>query len=240
MIQFIVLDDKKEFRKRVKDIIDVVMAKEDISYKCIEFEKYNSNFEKVILDKAKSKIYIMDIEIPDSKSGIDISRKIRETDWDSIIVLLTSHSELAYEVLKAQIMILDFISKYNNWEQNLKQVIKKSLLKVDKKKVINFKTNGIHHRIYIDDILYIEKDPVERKCHIKTTYSSFPINKSLNEMVKEVDERFYQSHRSCIVNTERIRRVNFKEGIICFDDGSKCDLLSREKKKGLKKYVGVD
>ena len=69
----------------------------------------------------------MDIEIKDSISGIDIARKIRKDDWDSIIIFVTSHNELGYQALKAQIMLLDFISKYDDFENNFVLTIKKAI-----------------------------------------------------------------------------------------------------------------
>lgn len=239
MIKFIIYDDEKEFRTKYENVILSIMAGRSENYETLSFEKYDSEFEKIILDNSTPKIYIMDIEVPKYKSGIDVSKKIRETDWNSTIILVTAHVELSYEVLKAQIMILDFISKYSNCELNLKQAIKKSLTKVGKKNVITFQTAGIQHRIFLDDILFIEKMPVDRKCIIKTTYSSFVVSKNLNEIINDVDSRFYQTHRSCIVNTDRISKIDSKELIIYFDNSESTNLLSRDKKKGLKQYASM-
>src|SRR5574344_1502525 len=177
MVRFVVLDDAKEFRKKVVNVIDTTMCSSDINYEIFEFEKYTKEFSDLINDTSIPKIYILDIEIPRSKSGIDISRKIREKDWESVIVLVTSHNELFYDAIKAQIMIMDFVSKFNNCEITLKQIIKKSINKLNKRKVLNFKEAGINHRVFIDDILYIEKDTVDRKCIIYTPYSTFAVNK---------------------------------------------------------------
>ena len=240
MIRFIVLDDAKEFRKKVVNVINTTMCSSDVHYTTYEFDRYNEDFEELIYDNSIPKIYILDIEIPKSKSGIDISRKIREKDWNSVIVLVTSHSELFYDAIKAQIMIMDFVSKFSNCELALKQIIKKSVNKLSKQKVLSFKEAGISHRVFVDDILYVEKDTIDRKCIINTTYSTFAVNKTLVEMNNLLDDRFYQSHRSCIVNTERIRSIDTKNSIIYFDNGMQTDLLSRDKKKGLKEYVKLD
>ena len=79
-------------------------------------------------------IYILDIEIPDSISGIDIARKIRKKDWNSIIIFVTSHVEMGYEALKAQIMLLDFICKQNDCSNSLIKTLKKAINKVNDKK----------------------------------------------------------------------------------------------------------
>ena len=174
----------------------------------------------------------------DDVSGIDIARKIRNNDWESIIIFITSHNELGYQALKAQIMLLDFISKYDDYERNLELVIKKAISMINSQKTMTFNSDGISYVIHLNDILYVVKDTIDRKCIIKTTYTEIEVNRSLNYFVDNLDKRFYMSHRSCIVNTERIDKVDWKNNIIYFNNGDSIDLISRDKKRGFKEYVG--
>ncbi len=240
MINFIVYDDEKKFRDNITTAINKVMMKNDVDYEIKEFEKYNQTFENIIEDDISSKIYLLDIEVEGSLSGIDIARKIRQKDWNSIIIMVTSHNELSYEALKAQIMLLDFISKFDNCKTNLEEVINLAVKKVDNKKVIVLAMNNTTYRIYLDDVNYIIKDTVDRKCIIHTTYNSISVNKSLNEVMGMLDQRFFMSHRGCIVNLEKISSVDWTNSIIYFENGDSIDMLSRDKKKELKSYVGVD
>lgn len=237
-MEFVICDDEKLFRSTIKKVIDKLLINSDDYYHVSEFEKFDSSFKKLINNK-QSKIYILDIEIKDSISGIDIAREIRKKDWDSIILLVTSHNELGYQALKAQIMLLDFISKYDNCEKNLEQALRKAISQLGNKKAIKFESDGVSYIIHLDDIVYIVKDTVERKCVIKTTYNEIVVNKTLNYMLENLDERFYLSHRSCIINTDKIRNVDWKNSIIKFDTDDSIELLARDKKKGLKKYVGA-
>lgn len=236
-VEFIICDDEKIFRGSIKRIIEKIMIKNDEDYHIREFEKYDTNFEQTIIEK-KPKIYILDIEIKNSISGIDIARKIRKNDWESIIILVTSHNELGFQALKAQIMLLDFISKYDNLDKNVEKTIKKAISLINSKKTINFIHDRISYIVHIKDILYVEKDSIERKCIIKTNYNDIYINKTLTNLLEELDDRFYQSHRSCLINTERIHKIDWGNNIIHFDNGDYIDLLARNKKKGLKEYVG--
>lgn len=235
-MEFVVCDDEKLFRDKIKSIIDKLFISNDEYYHITEYSKFNSAFKKTISDGV-SKIYILDIEIKDSISGIDIARQIRKSDWESIIIMVTSHSELGYEALKAQIMLLDFISKYDNYEKNLESTIRKAMLQVNNKKTLKLLSDGISYIIHLDDILYIVKEPVDKKCTIKTTYNSIVVNKNLNSIIEQLDSRFYLTHRSCIVNTDKIRSIDWKNNIICFEGEKLVDLISRDKKKGLKEHV---
>jgi len=235
-MEFVVCDDEKTFREKIVKVINKSFINNDDDYHIYEFEKYNKDLETII-KKNTPKIYILDIEMNNSISGIDIARKIRRNDWESVIILVTSHSELGYQALKAQIMLLDFISKYDDCEKNLEQTINKALKLVKKKKAINFEADGISYVIFLNDILYIERDTVDRKCSIKTLYTNISINKNLCDIEKELDKEFYMCHRSCIVNTSNISKIDWKKNIIYFKNGSSIDLISRNKRKGLKEYV---
>lgn len=240
MISFAVCDDEKEFRRKVVKSIDKLFMKNSIDYTIKEFSGYDSNLEDFIYQPITSKIYVLDIEMNNGISGIDIARKIRKNDWNSIIIMVTSHADLGYDALKAQIMLLAFISKYDECEKNLNSVLKKAITMIGNKKVLMFETNGISHRIYLDDILYVTKDTVDRKCIIKTTYSEFAANRTMNQMIEELDGRFFLSHRSCLVNTDKIKKIDWKQNIIYFDQNECIDLLARDKRKGLKEFVSIN
>lgn len=236
MIKFVVYDDEEVFRSNVVNSINKVVDKNKIDYTIEEFSKYNSRMQKVI-DEDCSKIYILDIEIPNGLSGIDVARKIRENDWNSIIMLVTSHVDMGYDALKAQIMLLDFISKYNDCNRNLEKTVKKAMLKINNKKVLIFESNDITYKVYTDDIVYIIKDTIDRKCVIKTVYNEVIINENISTLFDMLDSRFYMTHRSCIINTEKIDRVDWKNNIIYFKNGFNTDYLSRDRKKDFKAYV---
>ena len=236
-MEFVICDDEKLFRNKIHKVIDKIYMNNDEYYHVTEFTNFNNSFLKLIKD-GSPKIYILDIEMKDDVSGIDIARKIRNNDWESIIIFITSHNELGYQALKAQIMLLDFISKYDDYERNLELVIKKAISMINSQKTMTFNSDGISYVIHLNDILYVVKDTIDRKCIIKTTYTEIEVNRSLKYFVDNLDKRFYMSHRSCIVNTERIDKVDWKNNIIYFNNGDSIDLISRDKKRGFKEYVG--
>ena len=238
MIEFVIYDDQKEFCQKVEDTVEKVLEDSESEHTVRTFTSYNEEFEDIINQNMASKIYILDIDVPNSVSGIDVARQIRKKDWDSIIILVTAHVEYGYEALKAQIMLLDFICKQNDCDNNLVKTLKKAIHKIDDKKVLVFEFNGMTNRVYTDDILYIKRDSIDRKCIIQTTYNQIFVNRNLSDFIDELDSRFYLSHRSCLVNTEKIKTVDWRSNIIYFDNNEYTDYLAREKRKGLKEYVG--
>jgi len=234
MVHFVVCDDNKTIREKVANIIDKVMMKNQLAYKTHLFAEYDEAFYKILKFKNSSKIYILDIETKNS-SGIDVARKIREKDVDSIIIFLTSHDELGYTILKSEFLFLSFICKFDNYESKLESAIKKALNILGKKNIIRFEDQGALYTIPANDILYITRDSIERKCVINTDYAQFKINKTLTEMLNMIDGRFKKSHRACIVNMDRARVIEHYKRRIIFDNGTSTDLVATSFKKEMGK-----
>ena len=91
------------------------------------------------------------------------------------------------------------------------------------------------YRFYIQDILYIEY--VDRKSKIYTNYMTASFNISLSELKNMLDDDFMYSHKACLVNTEKIKKIDKKEKIIYFDDGFSTNLLSQKYSKELIYYL---
>ena len=225
MINFIVCDDDKKYLKMVKDIIDKYMMKNQLDYKTHLFSDYDDDFMQKVNSKLPFKIYILDIETK-TRSGIDVARIIRHKDIDSIIIFLTGHEELGHLVIKDDFMFLSFINKFDSCEQRLAKALHKALKVLKIRPQIRFKDNGVSYTLALDDILYITRDSVDRKCSIKTDDLEFRVGKTLNAMLELLNANFVQTHRSCIVNTMRVAALNKKKKLITFDNGEVIDLLS--------------
>lgn len=236
MLHFIVCDDNVVIREKINKIITKLMLPTDVEYKTIFFSQYDKQFFQTINKKVGKKIYILDIEVG-TYSGIDIARKIRERDWESIIIILTAHYELAYDSFKKRLMLLDFISKFDDYQTGMYEALQLAIKILGDEKQISFKIGHTIHKIYFNDILYITKDENKRNVFIKTLNNEYAPTLSLNKIFEKLGNEFVKTHRACIVNKNHVASVDFKNNIITFDDGSKIDLLSRNYKKEVKKYV---
>lgn len=232
MINFIICDDDKKYRNLVEKIVTSYMMKNELEYKIHMFKDYNKDFLKIVEEKLSFKIYILDIETP-TRSGIDIARIIRNKDIDSVLIFLTGHQELSQIVIKNEFLFLSFINKFDNCEEHLKKTLNKALKILKQRKTVKFKDGGVTYTISLDDILYITKDSVERKCIIKTDYTTFKIGKTLIEIKKMLTNNFIQTHRACIVNKTRIVSYNKSKKLIMFDNGETIDLVSYKYEKEL-------
>lgn len=232
MVNVIICDDNDKDRANVLEVVDSFMKKNKIDYKTHCYNDYNKKFYDIIDSKVPYKIYLLDIETP-SASGIDIARKIRTKDVDSVICFLTVHEELGSVILKNDLMFLSFINKFDNMKTRLNNSLKKALELLKHKRVIKFTDRNIVYTINIDDILYLTKESYERKTVIKTDYTEFKVSKTLTELVAMLDDRFVQTHRSCFINEDRKVSIDRANRIILFDNGETTDLLSDRYRKEL-------
>ena len=233
MFNIIVCDDDIATLKQIVNIIDKYMKRNKIKYNKYIFNDYNSSFMDIVKKRLPFKIYILDIETP-SRSGIDVAREIRLNDLDSVIIFLTGHEELGGLILKNDLMFLSFINKFDNCEERLCKALRKSFDILHKKQVIKIVDGMNTYILNLNDILYFYKDSYERKTVIHLDYAEYKVNSSLQDILKLVDDRFEQTHRSCITNMSRVSRIDKKNKIIYFDNNEHTDLLSDKYKKELK------
>ena len=214
MINFIICDDVQKYREMAERVIDSYMMKNKLEYKTHIFKDYDSKFMEIVESRLSFKVYILDIEAP-TKSGIDIARIIRTKDVDSVLIFLTGHQELGQVVMKNDFLFLSFINKFDNCEQRLKNSIDKALQVFKVKSVVRFKDNGIVYAIPQNDILYITRDSVDRKCIIVTDYNEEMVNNN-----------FVKTHRACLMNSKRILSFSKSQKQVIFDNGMISDLVS--------------
>lgn len=229
MLEFVVCDDEKLMVGRIKDVIKNTIK--DCKYSVTTFNDYNESFKKYVADNKNSVIYILDIEMP-SESGISMAKYIRNIDKKSIIIIVTSHHESADEIYKSRLNILTFVSKYDRCLVNLALAVEDSITYLcEDYDVIRFSDLNNSYSIGANDILYINKDG--RKTIIKTSNKEYGVYLSLNTLFGLLPSYFKQSHRSCIINMNRVTKINFTKKTISFDNGLTIDYIGDKYKKEL-------
>lgn len=239
MLRFITCDDKKEDLERTVLAIRKVMMPYDYDYKIDKFTRYDEEFEKLVKSKGDQKIYILDIELP-KVSGLEIASEIRESgDWESMIVFVSVHPECKDDIFFSRLMALDFISKFSNYEKRLEETLRKILEIYEINTVLNFSFDYITYRVPANKILYIEKVTGDKKCVIVSEDGKkYEVISTLKQLLRKLNSDFYQSHKSCLVNTKKIKQVDYIDNSITFINDETTKLLSERCKKGLKEYVG--
>lgn len=236
MLKFIIRDDNEQVCENVTNIINSTLMPLDLEYRINKFNSFDSEFQKIINDSSDEKIYILDIELP-KISGLEIASNIRKHDWKSVIIFLTSHNECKNDVFSERLMVLDYISKFKNYNERLKKDIKLALDTFNKKPILIFKFCNITYRIPYDEILYIESS-IGKKCTIVTeSGKKIQLLSSLKKLLTKLGPSFFLSHKSCIINVSKIANIDLTENTVTFTNGTKEVLISNRSRKALEAYV---
>ena len=229
MVKFIVVEDKKENQEKIKKVLVKIGIQINQEYDVKYYEGNNEELAKEIEDTSIRKVYIMDIELDNSISGIEIAEKIREEDWDSEIIFVTSHDKLFEKVHRDVLEVFDFIERFIDMESRLEKDILRIIKKKYDKKTLELKGNNIEVELHLKNILYIEKE--ERKSVIHAYGNTFKTSLTLEKLQERLDQRFIRTHKGCIANKEHIVEKNYGAGYFLLDTGEKVNLLSKRYRK---------
>ena len=231
MIKFVVVEDDKSQQEKVKGVIDKVKFKTNEETETVFFSKYTKILQNIIKDNSIHKIFIMDIELENNTSGIQIAKYIRENDWDSEIIFTTSHDKMFETVYRNIYQVFDFIEKYHDMSKRLEEDINIILRKNFDNKMLTYSNRLFDLKVYYRSILYIYREKDERKLVIVTDTNIFKIGLTIPEMLELLDERFKQCHRSCIVNVDRVQKFNWNNNSFLLDNKEEIPMLSKKFKK---------
>ena len=233
MIRFVIVEDDQNNTKRIKDIINNEKYKTYLEVKTYDFKGYSEELLNIINNHDIRTVYILDIELENSKSGIEIASLIRENDWDSEIIFITNHEKMFETAHRNVYNVFDFIEKYHDLEQRLTEDIKLILSKQNDKKMFSYKGRNVDLHLYLQSIKYIYRDKEDRKVIIVTESSKYAVSLGVKEILELLDNRFKMVHRSCIVNTDLVSLYDWNNSKIIMKDGSEVEYLSKKFKKEL-------
>lgn len=238
MINFIIYEDKELIRKKYIKIIDKFMGYNDVSYKIHQFANYGNELQAFIQNNTGYNIYILDIEVP-GKSGLDLAREIRSSgDSESQLLVVSAHKELLENNFVNRSLVLNFISKYDNCEENLLSALSSAYTNLTRHKAFVFKIDGEIYRVPYNDIYYFETDTELGHVNLYTKTKKLIVKKTISSILSDLqDIRFMKTHKSCIVNLYNIEKVDLSELIIYFPNGKNTNLLSRNYKKELQERL---
>lgn len=198
----IIVDDESPARRELAYFINnfssiKILEEFDDGIKAMEYIQSN-----------EPDILFLDINMP-KLDGITLSKVIKNFKKRPMIIFITAHREYAVEAFELE--AFDYILKPYSESR-----IVNTLLRLDKCSNINSNNNSINKItlwkddklmvININDIYYCEAH--EREVHIYTKDNKFILVSSISDFLKKLpDTNFFRSHRSYIVNLEKVCEI---------------------------------
>ena len=199
-VNFAICDDSVVDSNYVKEL--VTQWANDKKYQ-VSIDVFSSA-EAFIFNYVENKEYdvlLLDIEMG-NMDGVTLARQIRKSNKSVQIVFITGYSDYIAEGYDVE--ALHYLMKPLNKEK-LYDVLDRAVNKMmqnEKHLVLNTFDEMI--RIPLHEIIYIDVDRNYVTVHSNKDYT---VKKTLAEIEKELDERFFRIGRSAIVNLKYISRV---------------------------------
>jgi two-component system, LytTR family, response regulator len=149
-------------------------------------------------------IIFLDINMPHI-SGISLSKMIPKSVQ---IIFTTAHSQYAVESYEVE--AVDYLLKpisLDRFTQAVSKVLKKKVLKNENQaNAISVKSGFETFRIAIDEILFLEKDGNYITYHCEN--EKIIGRETIQQAIEKLPENFIQTHKSFIVNLDKIKRYD--------------------------------
>lgn len=230
-MRIVVIEDDEKIQKQIDKIIKEFSFENECDTDTLFFNRYDKNLKEEILSVQYPKVYITDIELKNSISGIEIAKKIRTVDWDSEIIFITSHDSMFEQVHRNLLEVFEFIEKFQDFEKRLKRDLKMIYRQKNDKKVLRIAGKKVSVELYMKNITHVIREKEDRKVVIHTNNDvEFRVNATLQEIKDQLDNRFVQTHKSCLVNKDFIVLKNYSQGYMDLSTGLRLYYLSRNYK----------
>ena len=227
MISIAICDDSLQDAARLRGLCESFSSACEIEYSVFtDAEEFLSEHQKAQFD-----IVFLDVEMP-SQSGLDVGKKIRAANNQTIIIFSTSYPQYAIEGYNCEAFqyLLKPVSK-EKLETTLRCAIRKISILHQYHCV---KTKFAVQQIPISEILFIEYCRKHIIYHtknnlIETTGRFSDVNDELQKY------GFYQSHQGYIVNLAKIKSIQGYSVIL--EDNSSVLVSVRKKSSVLLAYA---
>lgn len=154
--------------------------------------------------------FFLDIQLEDY-SGLELAKKIREVDCYKFtpIIFITAMYSRELEAFR-NIHCYDYIIKPFSEEEITRvfqEVITNGIIPEKVKPIIKIKEKGYTYILNQEDLIYIESR--NRKLFVKTIYEEMDISsQTLAKFSEELADNFIQCHKSFIVNTSFVTKID--------------------------------
>lgn len=247
MIKSVIIDDQESYRKKLRNIIDSVLA--DKVEVLAEAGNIAEGME--IIMKHNPDLVFLDIEMPGG-TGFDLLEKMGNIKFD--VIFTTAHQDFAIRAIKFS--ALDYLVKPVDADELMKAVLKHEgkrnqsdsnrQLEVLFQNLKNMNsTSNLIGLPTMNGLTFIKLQDIVR-CNSDVNYTVFyladkskiTVSRTLKEVESMLTEsNFMRVHDSHLINFSHIRKyVKGDGGIAIMSDGAEVD-ISRRKKEEFKKRL---
>ena len=231
MERIAIVDDDRVFNRKIRSIVERVVSDFHI---CVEmmcfYEARTLLYE--LEDGGDFDIYLLDIELPEM-NGMELARKIRETNQNAVLIFVTSYSKFAiegYDVNAYQYIMKENVEK--KLPMVLTEIVKRKYSE-DESEFYRIETNFRQEKFKIRDIVRFYKE--EKNVKFVTKDKIYQQRISVAEVLDKLSkDEFVPITRGNVVNLRFVRGLGKFE--VRLENGE-CLKVSQANLANLKKQI---
>ena len=199
--KFLVVDDEHLARSRLKELVLRIRPNAEV------FESSNGEDAIHQFETHKPKLVLVDIRMP-GIGGIELAYHLSSVDDPPAVIFTTAHNEYALQAFDAN--AIDYLLKPIQLER-LQRALQKAepltehqseILKQgeDQRTHISVREKGRLKLIPLGEIGYFKAE--NKYVVVKTRQGEFLLNDTLNQLEKDLGDRFIRIHRNALISTK--------------------------------------
>ena len=220
ILKIALCDDELESIRIVAKLLEDEFIRQDFNAEITLITDNQDEILKAITNK-EIDILFLDVDFKNGgKNGIEFADSLRKINKEFFLIFLTAHQR--YMHISFYTKVFDYLVKPIS-KDILTEIVGRLKDEFSFNENLFLKLNK-WISVRTSDILYIEKQG--NKSIIVTAFGEYTTQKTLDTLLNELPNNFRKSHRSCIVNEDRITHIDHKEKYAYFSENIKCPINS--------------
>lgn len=220
ILKIALCDDELENIKSIAKLLESEIIQQNFSAEIILITDNQDEILRAI-EKRQIDILFLDIDFKNGgKNGLEFAHILRKINKEFFLIFLTAHQR--YMHISFYTKVFDYLVKPIS-KEILSEIVSRLKDEFENNKNLFLKLNK-WISLRTADILYIEKQG--NKSTVVTMFGEYYTTKTLDNLLDELPTNFAKSHRSYIVNEDRITNLDKKEKYAYFTQNIKCPINS--------------
>ncbi len=224
MLNFVICDDNLNILDKIEKMLVNIFTKHNYDAR-VAFKSDDFNSILNYVDNNKTDVLVLDINLKQGKTGLQIAEMVRQKNKDAYLIFTTAHLE--YAMLAYKFKTFDYIAKPLMPERLEETIVRlfddiqglpKKYIKIDNKNTI----------IDENEINCIKRDGMKLVFH--TSERDYEVYSSFNKIQDGLPSNFVRCHKSYVVNINNVTNVDPVENKLYFQENDFCDIGPKYKK----------
>lgn len=222
---------EEDLRQYFNDDIKVLASTSEFNEGVILIKEYNPD------------VVFLDIDLGNNKTGFDLLNKAREFNKNFKVIFCTAFNQFAIKAIKEQ--AFDYLLKpvdIDDLTITINRLKDEILEPANYKNFIIINTSESIYKIHNKDLLYVKGDGGYSEFYLKNKQKPILASLTLLEVMKELEKTsdvFYRIHKSYIVNTTQINKINkgLTSKTISVNNGDKLPVSRQKYSEFIKVFI---